>query len=147
MSSYDGRHAELYDVIYRDKPYSDEALFVHSCLQHHTLGPTKRILELACGTGSHAFELEILGYQIVATDYSADVVAVAKKKSRERNSTVDFQYQDMRSLALGGREFDAAYCLFDSIGYVVTNDAIKKTLRGVHQVLRREAAHSSLVIA
>lgn len=138
MSSYAGRHAELYDIIYRDKPYVQEALFVHSCFQKHTIGPTKRILEIACGTGAHAFELEKKGYQIVATDYSPDVLAIAQRKAKELASRVEFRQQDMRSLVLGAETFDAAYCLFDSIGYVTTNEAVKQTLQGIHTALRRD---------
>jgi SAM-dependent methyltransferase len=35
-----------------------------------------------------------------------------------------------------GEKFDAAYALFDSIGYVQTNEAIGEVLRGVRDVLR-----------
>ena len=28
MSSYIGRHAELYDIFYADKPYADEARYL-----------------------------------------------------------------------------------------------------------------------
>jgi len=138
MSSYVGRHAELYDIFYGDKPYPAEAQFVHSCLQQHSIGKTNRLLELACGTGSHAFELEKIGYQIVASDYSPDVIAVAMRKAHAKNSKIDFQQQDMRLLTFTDSRFDAAYCLFDSIGYVVTNDAIKKTLQGIHRALRAD---------
>ncbi|HSS98073.1 MAG TPA: hypothetical protein VLK33_13625, partial [Terriglobales bacterium] len=74
MSSYLGKHAEYYDTIYADKPYAQEAAVVHACMQNHSRGKTERLLELACGTGRHAFELEKLGYQIVATDYSKDLL-------------------------------------------------------------------------
>lgn len=136
MSSYIGRHAELYDVFYADKPYTDEAAFVHSCLQHYSIGATHRLLELACGTGSHALTLEKFGYNIVATDYSNDMLAYARRKATQALSTVDFRWQDMRSLDLPNHPFDAVICLFDSIGYVVTNEALVQVLQGVHRYLR-----------
>jgi len=85
MSSYVGRHAELYDIFYADKPYGKEAAFVHQCLQHYSLGTTHRVLELACGTGSHALALEQKGYKILATDYSTDMLACARRKGANRN--------------------------------------------------------------
>jgi len=136
MSSYIGRHAELYDIFYADKPYMDEAAFVHSCLQQCSIGATHRLLELACGTGSHALALEKFGYDIVATDYSNDMLACARRKATQVLSTVDFRWQDMRSLDLPGPPFDAVMCLFDSIGYVVTNEALVEVLQGVHRYLR-----------
>jgi SAM-dependent methyltransferase len=135
MSSYIGRHAELYDIFYADKPYEEEAAFVHQCLQQYRGGTTRSLLELACGTGSHALALEKLGYQIVATDYSEDMLARARHKAAELGSSVDFRWQDMRALDVRERPFDAVICLFDSIGYVETNEAIMRVLKGVHRHL------------
>jgi len=137
MSSYVGKHAEYYDTIYAEKPYAQEAAVVHACLQKHASRKTTRLLELACGTGRHAFELEKLGYQIVATDYSKDLLAVAERNAKELKSKADFRFQDMRELSLPEEPFDAAYCLFDSIGYVQSNEAIQNVLAGVHRHLQQ----------
>lgn len=138
MSSYVGKHAEYYDTIYADKPYAQEAAVVHACLQKYASGKMVRLVELACGTGRHAFELEKLGYQIVATDYSKDLLVVAQRNAKELRSKIDFRHQDMRELSLSGEPFDAAYCLFDSIGYVQTNAAVQQALTGVHRHLRQD---------
>jgi SAM-dependent methyltransferase len=144
MSSYIGRHAALYDLFYADKPYADEAAFVDELLREAFAADNdsapRRLLELACGTGRHAIELERCGYEIVATDYSADMLACAKRRGEVAGSPVRFELADMRCLndceAVRGKEFDAAYALFDSIGYVQTNDAIADVLRGVRDALR-----------
>lgn len=136
MSAYIGRHAELYDIFYADKPYAEEAAFVHRCLQQYNVGTTRHLLELACGTGTHALELEEFGYEIVATDYSEDMLACARRKAAEVASSVDFRWQDMCALDIAGRPFDAAICLFDSIGYVETNEALMQVLQGVRRHVR-----------
>ena len=136
MTSYSGRHAELYDLFYDEKPYQAEASFVAECLAEYSVGPTTRLLEIACGTGTHALELEQRGYQIVATDYSKDMLERAQQKATAANSGVDFQLQDMTQLEVSGAPFDAAYCLFDAIGYVATNEALENVFRGVHRHLR-----------
>jgi SAM-dependent methyltransferase len=136
MSSYLGRHAELYDIFYADKPYDKEASFVHQCLQQYSGGTARKLLELACGTGSHAFALEKKGYKILATDYSTDMLACARRKAAQVFSEVAFCRQDMRSLDLPHEPFDAVICLFDSVGYVATNEALKQVLQGVHRHLR-----------
>jgi len=138
MSSYIGHHAELYDVFYSDKPYVEEAAFVDQCLQRYEMGSTHGLLELACGTGSHALVLEKSGYEIVAVDYSRDMLACAKRKAIEVNSSIDFRLQDMRALDVDACSFDAVICLFDSIGYVKTNDALLKVLESVHRCLRTD---------
>jgi ubiquinone/menaquinone biosynthesis C-methylase UbiE len=138
LTSYSGRHAELYDLFYADKPYEAEAAFVARCLREYSVGPTTRLLEIACGTGTHALFLEKHGYQIVATDYSHDMLERAKQKTSASSSMVDFQHQDMTQLEVSGAPFDAAYCLFDAIGYVGTNEALEKVFRGVHKHLRKD---------
>lgn len=138
MSSYVGKHAVYYDIFYRDKSYAEEAAFLHECFQKYSHGENKRLLELACGTGRHAFELEKLGYQIVATDYSNDLLDVARRNAEQMRSHVEFQFQDMRDLSLKPGYFDTAYCLFDSIGYLQTNEAIQQALVGVHEHLRQD---------
>ncbi len=135
MGSYLGRHAELYDLFYKDKPYAQEAAFIHAQIERLSVLKSKRILELACGTGRHALEFEKLGYEILATDYSEDLLNVARQKARGVKSTVEFRLQDMRELDLAS-EFDVVLCLFDSIGYVQTNASISKVIQGVRNALK-----------
>ena len=136
MSSYIGRYADLYDIFYADKPYTEEAVFIHLCLQQYGVGETHRLLELACGTGTHALALEKMGYKIVAIDCSEDMLACARAKASQVSSSIDFRRQDMRKLDISGEPFDAVICLFDSMGFVKTNEAIKKAFRGVYHNLR-----------
>jgi len=136
LTSYSGRHAELYDLFYAEKPYAAEAAFVDECLTKYSVGPVTRLLEIACGTGTHAFHLETLGRDLVATDYSEGMLRRARQKAAEKSSRVEFQLQDMTQLEVSGAPFDAVICLFDAIGYVQTNEALTKVFDGVHKHLR-----------
>jgi SAM-dependent methyltransferase len=137
MSSYTGRHALLYDIFYAEKNYTKEAFFIQSLVnQHYKNQPSKKMLELACGTGNHAFELENLDFQIQAFDYSTDMIGRAKEKAIEKQSKVSFDKGDMRQLPNFDEKFDVAICLFDSIGYVLTNEAITQVFNGVRQNLK-----------
>jgi ubiquinone/menaquinone biosynthesis C-methylase UbiE len=98
MISYTGRHGELYDLFYADKPYATEAAFVHSCLEAYGLPGGKSLLELACGTGIHALAMEKLGYRVLATDNSQAMLAVATRKAKEALSGARFRNQDMTAL-------------------------------------------------
>jgi SAM-dependent methyltransferase len=136
MGSYLDRHAELYDLFYVDKPYAEEATFVAERLAENGVGPGSRLLELGCGTARHAFELERSGYRIVATDYSPDMLACAERAKATRGSRVELLRQDMRSLEVPGAPFDAVVSLFDSIGYVQTNEGLLAALGGARQHVR-----------
>jgi SAM-dependent methyltransferase len=134
-SSYIGHHSELYDLFYAGKPYEEEARFVHECIQQYC-PPNARLLELACGTGTHSIFLEKYGYQIIATDYSSDMLARAQEKAKKNNSQVEFRQQDMRDLNVPEGPFDSIICLFDSIGYVGSNENINLVLNNVHRHLK-----------
>jgi SAM-dependent methyltransferase len=134
MSVYGGRYAELYDLFHSDKPYAEEAAFVHDCLQKFARARVRETLELACGTGRHAVELEKHGYQITATDRSPDMLEIARRRAAEKKIT--FISGDMQHLQLPAKEWDAVICLFDSIGYLKTDEALNEALRGIWKRLR-----------
>jgi ubiquinone/menaquinone biosynthesis C-methylase UbiE len=133
---YDGRHAELYDLFYGAKPYAAEAGYLHDLLQRFSEQPVRRILDIACGTGSHAIELEKLGYDVVGSDISEDMLARAREKAQAGRCELRFEKQDMRTLDVASRPFDAVMCLFDAIGHVQTTAAIKQTFDAVHRHLQ-----------
>lgn len=133
---YAGRYPELYDLFYRDKPYDEEAEFVHACLARHGVAPNGRVLELACGTGEHALRLAARGYAVTATDNSPGMIAIAQEKARGCGADIVFAQRDMRQLPVPDVPFDAALCLFDSIGYVQTLQAVGAVFDGVRASLR-----------
>lgn len=142
MSSYIGRHAELYDIFYADKPYRKEAEFVAEMLERYSAGRAagKNMLEIACGTGSHALIFSEMGFNVTAVDYSAGMLECARNKVTASPSDIRFIKGDMRRLdalpEIAGQQFDVVVCLFDSIGYTLKNEDINKTLSGVHSVLK-----------
>lgn len=136
MSAYEGRHGEIYDLLYADKPYASEAEFVDRLIRRHSDERARTILELACGTGSHALELAKRGYVVTATDVSETLLAQAREKQKSTELSVTVAWQDMTTLDVRGRPFDAAMCLFDSIGYVLTNESLTEVFAGVREHLR-----------
>jgi SAM-dependent methyltransferase len=126
LNSFQGLHARYYDLIYADKPYAEEARFVHELVVGDGPG---RLLDVACGSGRHAREFAALGWEVTGVDYSPDLLA------RAREAGITVHEQDMRTLDVPGAPFDAVTCLFDSIGYLLTNDAIIEALEHARQHL------------
>jgi SAM-dependent methyltransferase len=122
-NTFQGLHARYYDLIYADKPYAEEARFVHELLG----GGPGRLLDVACGSGRHAREFAALGWDVTGVDYSADLLELAQGFEVHR--------QDMRRLDVPGPPFDAATCLFDSIGYPQDNEGVVATLTGMRRHL------------
>ena len=59
------------------------------------------------------------------------MLAQAQDKGKATHSSVEFRLQDMRTLVSPQHPWDAVICLFDSIGYVATNENILKVINGV----------------
>jgi SAM-dependent methyltransferase len=114
-----GRHASLYDVIYRnDDYYRRSAAFVVA-----RLPPNPAILDLCAGTGTHAREFVAAGATVVGVDRSPQMLAIARTKVPQAS----FVCADVRELALPAR-FDAVVCLYGSIHYLETPDDVQAAL-------------------
>jgi SAM-dependent methyltransferase len=79
--------------------------------------PSQRILELGCGTGEDAVHLAGRGMRVVATDASAQMIRVARRKALIGNcqDRIEFRclaMEEIGSLA-GGNVFDGG--LFDGV--------------------------------
>jgi SAM-dependent methyltransferase len=133
MTVYAGTYAALYDLFYAEKPYMQEAAVVDRLMSNASVGTSRRLLDVACGTAQHAVSFAGLGWRVVGVDGSSDMLAVANKRASEAG--VELVHQDMRRLQLRRRDFDAAVCLFDSIGYALSNDGIVDTLTGIRRHL------------
>jgi SAM-dependent methyltransferase len=136
MSSYIGRHASLYDLFYAEKNYAEEAGFIHECIKKYHKGKAVQLFEMACGTGKHSYHLWQKGYKIIATDYSEDMLDCARENHKQWNTDVEFRNLDMRNPVYQGEKPDVIVCLFDSIGYLQTNEKILGLLKFVNQQLK-----------
>ncbi|WP_054957304.1 class I SAM-dependent DNA methyltransferase [Paenibacillus dakarensis] len=79
------------------------------------------MLDVACGTGQHAFFLKN-DYRIDGIDLNSKFVEIAKSKNPEG----DYYTADMTHFQLG-KKYDVITCLFSSIGYVKTLERVVKT--------------------
>jgi 2-polyprenyl-3-methyl-5-hydroxy-6-metoxy-1,4-benzoquinol methylase len=68
---------------------------------------SKRILDIACGTGRHAVELAKRGYSVVGFDLSEGQLRLAREKAAAAGVSVDFQRHDATEPHFN-RAFDAA---------------------------------------
>ena len=138
VNSFRQLHAEHYDLIYADKPYPAEARFVHDELLAEGAAP-ERLLDVACGTGRHALELEALGWEVVGVDINPELVERARASAAERGSAARFEVGDMRALDVADGPFAAVTCLFDSIGYALTNEGVVAALSSIRAQLAEGA--------
>jgi 2-polyprenyl-3-methyl-5-hydroxy-6-metoxy-1,4-benzoquinol methylase len=80
----------------------------------------ERVLDIACGNGLYARRLAVLGAEVTAFDFSANMIDQAQKRSDENLHPIQYLVIDATDeaalLSLGKERFDAAICsmaLFD----------------------------------
>lgn len=119
-------HSEkYYDAIYgtMGKDYVAEAKIIHGLVQKHKHTKGKALLDIACGTGSHAAVLSKY-YNVEGLDYDKGMLVVARRKY----PNLKFQHGNMIDFSLK-RKFDVITCLFSSIGYVRTKANLRKSIK------------------
>jgi len=92
--------------------------------------PGDRILDLACGPGRHAAELERLGGQVIGFDLSRAMLRRARERTRAR-----LVRGDMRALPFRNGSFALAVNLFTSFGYFLDDDEHRLVVRQVAAAL------------
>jgi len=122
MGDY-SRAAEFYDLLYSgDKDYSGEAQLVAELIRKRSPNATT-VLDVGCGTGTHARGLLDLGFVVHGLDVEPAFVEIARAKCPEG----DFWVADMTVMDPPNR-YDAVVCLFSAIGYVLSETALNETL-------------------
>jgi ubiquinone/menaquinone biosynthesis C-methylase UbiE len=130
------KSAEFYDAIYSWKNYKDESAKLHEWIQRFKLSDGNSLLDVACGTGAHLAFLRD-HYAVEGVDLDARMLKIASYKLPEAS----FHHGDMQTFDLG-RQYDVVLCLFSSIGYVRTVDAMRTTIAN----LARHCRPGGLVI-
>lgn len=114
-------YSRVYDLIYRDKDYAGECDFLEALFRKYLARPTKHVLDVAAGTGTHALLLAQRGYDVVALDFSPEMAAIAESKRRAHVGSLALNIRggiSMTAVPPLGRQFDAVLCLFSSVGYL-----------------------------
>jgi demethylmenaquinone methyltransferase/2-methoxy-6-polyprenyl-1,4-benzoquinol methylase len=109
METYYAQRAVEYEQIYHRSERQDDlthlATLLRSLFQGHD------VLEIACGTGYWTQHLARSARSVVATDYNAEVLAIARHKAYPDN-TVSLLQADAYTLANVAGDFTAAFAGF-----------------------------------
>lgn len=123
-------YADSYDTLYQDKDYSAECDLIERMFRTYGGQRVHSVLDLGCGTGSHAVPLAGRGYEVTGVDRSPDMLTRARNKAGaptdSRNLTL--QQGDIRDLDLR-RTFDSVLIMFAVLGYQLSNEDVLSTLK------------------
>ena len=133
MSQYTA--PRLYEIAF-DMNRKGEVDFLVRCFRRFARRPVRRVLDIACGTGPHLIRLADHGYAMSGLDLSPRNVAFVRERLDARGHRGDLVVGDMTDFRLR-RPVDAAICMQDSQGHLLTNEALIRHLRAVGRSLRR----------
>jgi SAM-dependent methyltransferase len=110
-------YAGYYDRFYATKDYAAECDLIEAVWDRHSGLSSRRLLDIGCGTGSHAIELARRGWNVTGVDRSPAMLGEARAKARQANVELRFIQSDARDFDAGG-PFDIALMMFAVIGYL-----------------------------
>ncbi len=105
------------------------------CFRRHARIPVRRVVDIGCGTGPHLLRLAARGYRMTGLDLSTERLGYLAAEAERGGLTVTTRVQDMADFRLPQR-VDAAICMQNSQGYLLTNRDIVRHLCAVARALR-----------
>lgn len=128
--SYLGKHAEYYDLFYKDKPYPEEAKYVSDLIKLQS-PDAQSILDLGCGTGLRSLEFARLGYRVSGVDQSLPMLAAARQHLSLATDvppgSVEFLAGDITTFR-SIRAYDAIISLFHVFSYLTTPQSLREAV-------------------
>ena len=131
-----GDYADYYDIIYQDKDYVAESLFVSELIKKNCQKESRiRVLDLACGTGLHAIELAKMGYEVDASDMSVKMINAARENARLKKLNIRFHQEAFQTADRIRKKFDVVISMFSAINYLISYKDLLRSLKNIHGLL------------
>ena len=125
--------AYYYDELTKNVDYKGRAEYICEILKKYNI-KDGLLLDLACGTGSLSIEFSKLGFEVIGTDASFDMLSEAQNKAAERGENIMFLCQRMEETDLYG-SVRAIVCALDSINHLTSYELVKKTFKNLKNFL------------
>ena len=117
--------ASVYDALTVNVDYKRRAEYIAGILKEQGI-EEGLLLDLACGTGSLSVEFSKMGYEVIATDASPDMLMEARDKAYDEELNIMFLCQRMEETDLYGT-VRAIVCALDSINHLPDVETLNKT--------------------
>ncbi|MGB7969989.1 MAG: class I SAM-dependent methyltransferase [Methanobacterium sp.] len=124
------KYAAYYDKIYSYVDYEGESKFINWAVNEHKTSSGVELLDVACGTGSHALILKN-DFNITGLDINENMLKIAREKVVEAN----FVQGDMKKLEINVK-FDVIICIFSAIHYNTNYKELECTLKNFYNHMK-----------
>ena len=128
--------APRYYEIAFDMNRKQEVDFLVHAFRTYARRPIRTVLDIACGTGPHLIRLAERGYRMSGLDLSPENIDFLRQRAAGKGFDVGLHVGDMTEFRLP-RTVDAAICMQDSQGHLLTNEAILGHLRSTARAIKK----------
>ncbi len=137
MNLYASEQAKMYDKVYENKDYAQEASFVVSLINEFTdkKPSSLNLLDVGCGTGEHSMLLATEFHEVLGIDQSSDMIHIALQKQKSR-SNLAFCVSDF--LSFQGSHYDVITMFFNVMGYLSAQNHIDKVFEQLSKILKNQ---------
>lgn len=123
--------ASQYDKLFLDWQVAvkEQAVILDKLFKDDGYDNKAKILDCACGIGTQAIGLAMLGYSVTASDISIFEIEEAKKIANENNVVIDFKNADFRKLSKHfSQKFDIIIAMDNALPHMLTKEDMEKAI-------------------
>ncbi|TWU10686.1 class I SAM-dependent methyltransferase [Allorhodopirellula heiligendammensis] len=128
-------HPQYFDMVFRDET-ADEVAFFQEVFEKYLTRPAKRLYEPGCGSGRLVAAMAAKGFDVVAVDNNAAMLAYLRRRLSRRGLDAELVLGDMTSHVCQPL-VDAAFCTFNTFRHLTDGDSAERHLRSLARSLRR----------
>ncbi|MBI2161784.1 MAG: class I SAM-dependent methyltransferase [Candidatus Rokubacteria bacterium] len=125
----------LYEIAF-DMNRKAEVEFLVHCFRRYARRRVSRVLDIACGTGPHLIRLADRGFRMSGLDLSRENIEFLCRRLAAKGQAGELVVGDMTDFRLR-HPVDAAICMQDSQGHLLTNAQLLAHLRAVARAVKR----------
>ncbi len=125
----------LYEIAF-DMNRKAEVDFLVHCFRRYARRRVSRVLDIACGTGPHLIRLADRGFRMSGLDLSRENIEFLRRRLAAKGHTGELIVGDMTDFRLP-HPVDAAICMQDSQGHLLTNAQLRAHLRAVARSVKK----------
>ena len=126
--------ATQYDQLFLDwqSATREQALILDRIFQSSGFARTAHVLDCACGIGTQAIGLAVLGYDVAASDISDGELVEARARAEKNGVQIRFEHADFCSLAdVFKEQFDVVIAMDNALPHMLSGDALQTAIRSI----------------
>lgn len=144
--SFYNNMASQYDKLFLDWEATthEQAAFLSGIFKENGFDDTSQILDCACGIGTQAIGLALLGYNVTGSDISEGEIEEAKKRATENKAKICFKQADFCNLSKTfAEQFDIIIAMDNALPHMLSSIALESAVKSIINQMK----HGGMFIA